>query len=241
MASSQHDDTVNLVLFRDGTTCLPWTWVFEVEILLYLLAPLLVVLHKSKKWLGYSLLGLIILGSMIYSFVILETEKIPFYPSLLFNNDHSYVYYFQMHPLSRASQFYFGLFLGIFINHALDKLDESDRRPPEHVIYRFLKNSRVHQWLMQLIGLGFICTAFFLIVNVEDADSRSTFIRIFVVLIPFVLLIGLSFLVLPSFFHGRAHSTRILNSLMGTILLMQVLISGLRCTSFQTQSILRHR
>ena len=86
---------------------------------MYILSPLLIVLHKAKKWLGYLLLAIIIVSSMVYAFVILQVEQIPFYPSLLFNNTHAYVYYFQMHPLTRASQFYFGLALGIFINHAL--------------------------------------------------------------------------------------------------------------------------
>lgn len=215
MVLSKYYDTVIILLFRDNTTCMPWTWVFEVEILLYILSPLVVILLKAKKWLGYLVFVLILVCSMTYSFVVLEADKIPFYPSLLFNNSHSYVYYFQMHPLTRASQFYLGLYLGLFINQALDKLDESNKRPKEYAFYKFLKNSRLHQWIMQIVGLAFICTSFFLIVSINDEDSRSTFVRIFIVLIPFALLIGLSLLVLPSFFHGKGHFTRLLNILFG--------------------------
>ena len=105
---------------------------------------------------------------MIFSFVILSVDHIPFYPSLVFNNSHKYVYLFQMHPLTRASQFYFGLLVGLFINYALDKVDESNQRPPEYKIYKFLKSSRVHQWILQIVGLAFVSASFFLIASIND-------------------------------------------------------------------------
>lgn len=177
------------------------------------------VLHKAKKWLGYLIICMIIVSSMVYSFIILEVEKIPFYPSLLYNNDHAYVYYFQMHPLTRASQYYFGLLFGIFINHALDKFDDSDRRPPEHTIYKFLKTKVIYQWIFQIVGLAFIFTSFFMMLTVKDSDSRTTFIRIFLIIIPFALLIGMSLLVMPSLFLGKGKLTQILNYVLGKIVL----------------------
>lgn len=45
---------------------------FEVEIVLFIISPLFVVLHKAKKWLGYLVIGVVIAASMVYSFVILQ-------------------------------------------------------------------------------------------------------------------------------------------------------------------------
>ena len=125
-----------------------------------------------------------------------------------------------MHPLSRASQYYFGLLFGIFINHALDKLDDPEKKPPEYVVYRFLKNKVLFQWILQIVGLAFIMCAFFLIMTIKEEDSRTTYIRVFLILIPFVLLIGLSLLVIPSFFIGKGKLTQILNYVMGKIVVI---------------------
>ena len=234
MDAGQHNDPVISFSLSDNTTCLPWTWVFEVELFLYIISPMFVIINKTKKTLGYSLLALCIVVSLGFSFMILELKQTSFYPSLIFNNEHEYVYHFQMHPLTRTSHFFFGLLLGIFINHGLD---ESNAKPVEHIIYKRLKTSRVHQWLLQIMGLAFICTAFFMIITIEDTHSKSTFVRVFVVLIPVVMLLGLSLLVLPSFFHGKAHLTNALNYLLGTPPLTQAKTSGPLYTSFQTLSI----
>lgn len=122
-----------------------------------------------------------------------------------------------MHPLSRASQYYFGLLFGIFTNHALEKLDDTENKPLEHIIYKFLKNKLAWQWIFQIVGLAFIIISFFLILTVSDEDSRTVYIRLFLILIPFMLLVGLSLLVLPSFFLGKGYLTQILNYVMGTI------------------------
>lgn len=53
--------------------------------------------------------------------------------------------------------------------------------------------------------------------TIKEEDSRTTYIRIFLILIPFVLLIGLSLLVIPSFFIGKGKLTQILNYVMGNI------------------------
>ena len=143
-----------------------------------------------------------------------------------------------MNPLTRASQFYFGLLIGLFINFALDKVDESNQRPPEYKVYKLLKNSRIHQTIMQVLGLAFVCTSFFLIASVNDEHSRSAYIKVFVVLIPFVMLVGLTLLIIPSFFQGKGHLTRLINSILGKYPITQVLTSGPLSTNSPIRSIL---
>ena len=69
-------------LFRnlqlDCKVCLQWFWVLEADILLTLLAAPLFIIYRTKRWLGYTVLGLVVLNSLFVSYAILLSENILF-------------------------------------------------------------------------------------------------------------------------------------------------------------------
>lgn len=71
--------------------CLPWTWLIETELLLYLISPLFIVISKSIKWLGYVLLMIVVAISIIFSTFFLSYKKIAYYPNMIFNNEIEFV------------------------------------------------------------------------------------------------------------------------------------------------------
>jgi hypothetical protein len=96
--------------------------------LLFILAPLYLMILKTKKWLGYIMLGFTLIVSIVFSYTIASYKQINFYPNLIFNNKNDYIFHFQMNPLVRANNFYLGisliiigLLIGIFIINGLEK------------------------------------------------------------------------------------------------------------------------
>lgn len=59
----------NLTPSKNSEACMPWTWFIALDMQLYLFYLPLIYIHPSRPKLSYLLLGVTVLGSMIYTFV----------------------------------------------------------------------------------------------------------------------------------------------------------------------------
>jgi hypothetical protein len=51
---------------------MPWTWLIEAELLLFIFAPLIVVISRSSKVISYVLLNIIVIISVFFSAYFLD-------------------------------------------------------------------------------------------------------------------------------------------------------------------------
>jgi hypothetical protein len=76
-------------LFRhfqlDNKVCLPWLYIIEADIFLTLIAAPFIVIFRIKKSLGYFLMSLVCLISLVICFAILDDQGIIFEPTKIFN------------------------------------------------------------------------------------------------------------------------------------------------------------
>lgn len=69
-------------LFRnfqlDGKVCLPWLWILQVEMVLTLISAPFIIIFRIKKNIGYFLMTLVCLISMVIGFAILSDQGVVF-------------------------------------------------------------------------------------------------------------------------------------------------------------------
>jgi hypothetical protein len=68
---------------------------------------------------GYGLMGLVWIISMIIGFAILSDQGIIFEPTKIFNMQKEYTINYQTNTLVRAGPFYLGLLFGFFVIEGL--------------------------------------------------------------------------------------------------------------------------
>lgn len=217
MVPLQLANPVSRGLYSDGSTCLPWTWLIESELLLFIFAPLFIVVSRSSKFIGYALLFTVIAISIAFSAFFLDFKKVDFQPSLIFNGPREYVYEWQMNPLVRSSNFAIGLLFGIFFVNALEKIEVEDSRSNEYKFGKLIKRSKVMQTAMQLIGVLLMCLAFWLVVPASDEYAKPGFVRFFLAGCPTIFLFGMGIFIMPSILGADGWLTRVLNKLLGSI------------------------
>lgn len=191
---------------------MPWTWLIESELLLYLLAPVFIVIAKSRKWLGYVLLAVMTLISILFSVFLLDHKDISFFPAVLFNNSDEYVLQFQMNALVQSAPFAIGMLFGVLFVNALDKMEGENT--VEIRLGNLVKKGGAVTLLMQLIGLVLMNVAFWLIVPTID-NPKSSFTRFFLSTTPTMFALGLGLLITPSVLGGSSRLTNFLNSFLG--------------------------
>lgn len=182
--------------------------------MLFIFAPLFIVVSRSSKLIGYLLLVVVIAISIAFSAFFLDYKKIDFNPGLIFNNAREFTYEWQMSPLVRGSNFALGLLFGIFFVNALEKIEVEDRSN-EYKFGKMLKRSKVGQAILQILGASLMSVAFWLIVPVSSEDASNGLIRFFLSSCPAIFLIGMGLFVTPSVLGADAWLTRMLNKFLG--------------------------
>ncbi len=72
-------------MITDTKACLPWMSLIAAELFFLILAGPFLLIFRSNKKLGYGLIGLIILNSMLISVAVLDSKKVLYEPTLLMN------------------------------------------------------------------------------------------------------------------------------------------------------------
>lgn len=173
------------------------------------------MVSRSSKFIGYSLLLVVIAISITFSAFFLDYKKIEFVPSLIFNNTREFTYEWQMNPLVRASNFAMGMLFGIFFINALEKIESEDARTNEYKISKVVKRSKPAQAIIQIVGVILMNVAFWLIVPVSSDDVSVGLVKFFLAGCPAIFLFGLGLFIFPSVIGADSWLTRFINKLLG--------------------------
>lgn len=110
-------------LFRnlqmDCKVCLPWFWLLQADLLLTIFSTPFIIIYRSKKPLGYLLLTLLILTSLVVSYAILDDEGIVFQPYKLFNQPKEFTINYQASTVVRIAPYFLGVIFGLILIEGL--------------------------------------------------------------------------------------------------------------------------
>lgn len=153
-------------LFRDlqldGKVCLPWLWIPQADLFLTILSAPFIVIYRIKKNIGYTLMGLVCLISMVISFAILSDQSVVFEPIKLFNQSKEFSLNYQTNTFVRGGSFYLGLMFGFFIIEGLEKV-EGKARTPEYKIAKKIRKSKMIANFLNIFGIAVMITIMSLI------------------------------------------------------------------------------
>lgn len=95
--------------------CLSWGWYLQVDFQLFIVGILLLLGYTHRKSLFYTAMGLLMIGSMVFQFVYIQTSGITIFTDLSSQTDfRNFMHDVYIKPYGRCVPYLMGLLLGAY-------------------------------------------------------------------------------------------------------------------------------
>ena len=185
-----------------NTTCMPWTWYISCDFQMYLLVPILAIVYKKNKMIGYGLTGfLVVLGLILLTALNAGSSYTGANPYL----DTKFFSDIYIKPWTRAVPYYMGVGLGASFYFYIKDADSS-------FFFNKVKHNPLLRGIMYIVGMALMFLMVFVVFDYtrKYGNNWSKGAKtVYMTLSSFLFILGLQMLVLPALLN-RAKLIRFL-------------------------------